>query len=64
MYITIVDGDILNIIALVTEEIKYIFRKFDPVTRMIISRDTGLLNDYFALTKGQLIDLHYFCTIE
>ena len=38
-------------------------RKFDPIKRMIISRDSGLLNDYFSITKGQLIDLHYFCTI-
>lgn len=39
------------------------FRKFDPIRRMIISRDSGLLNDYFSITKGQLIDLFYFCTI-
>ena len=56
--------DVLNIIAMTTPEMSYIFRKFDPVTRMIISRDSGLLNDYFTITKGQLIDLHYFCTIE
>ena len=30
---------------------------------MIISRDTGLLNEYFSITKGQLIDLYYFATI-
>ena len=40
-----------------------VFRKFDPVTRMIIDRDSGLLNDYFTIAKGQLIDLYYFCTI-
>ena len=57
------DGDILNIIGLMTDELIYAFRKFDPVTRMIISRDSGMLNDYFAITKGQLIDLHYFCTL-
>lgn len=39
------------------------FRKFDPIRRMIISRDSGLLNDYFSITKGQLIDLSYFTTI-
>lgn len=39
------------------------FRKFDPIRRMIISRDSGLINDYFSLTKGQIIDLHYFCTL-
>ena len=38
-------------------------RTLTTVTRMIISRDSGLLNDYFALTKGQLIDLYYFATI-
>jgi hypothetical protein len=56
-------GDILNILALLTPEIIYAFRKFDPITRMIISRDSGLLNDYFSIIKGQLIDLYYFSTI-
>jgi hypothetical protein len=49
---------------MMSEELKYAFRKFDPVTRMIISRDSGLLNEYFALTKGQMIDLYYFATIK
>ena len=57
-------GDILNMIAITTDELIHAFRKFDPVTRMIISRDSGLLNDYFAVTKGQLIDLYAFCTID
>lgn len=57
------DGDILNIIGMMTDELIHAFRKFDPVTRMIISRDNGLLNDYFTITKGQMIDLYYFCTI-
>ena len=39
------------------------FRKFDPIKRMIISRDNGLLNQNFSIVKGQLIDLHVFCTI-
>lgn len=39
------------------------FRKFDPIKRMIIDRDNGKLNNYFTITKGQLIDLYYFCTI-
>lgn len=39
------------------------FRKFDPIHRMIISRDNGLLTDYFSIIKGQLIDLQYFCTM-
>ena len=30
---------------------------------MIISRDSGMLNDYFSITKGQLIDLNFFCTM-
>ena len=38
-------------------------RKFDPIRRMIISRDSGLLNEYFSITKGQLIDLLFFCTL-
>lgn len=57
------DGDILNIIALMMKELEYAFRKFDPVTRMIISRDTGMLNEYFTINKDQMIDLHYFCNM-
>ena len=30
---------------------------------MIISRDNGLINEYFSIVKGQLIDLYYFSTI-
>ena len=58
------DGDILNIIGVMTDELKYMFRKFDPVSRMIISRDSGLLNEYFSIEKSQLIDLYYFCTMD
>ena len=43
---------------------KYIFRKFNPVERMIMSRDSGLLNEYFTITKGQLIDLFYFAICD
>ena len=57
------DGDILNIIGLMTKELVYTFRKFSPVERMIISRDTGLLNPYFTITKGDKITLYDFCTI-
>ena len=53
----------LNIIGIVTDELKHAFRKFDPVSRMIISRDNGLLNEYFSLSKGQLIDLYYFLSL-
>ena len=58
------DGDILNIISIPLEELRYAFRKFSPVDRMILSRDSGELNDYFTITKGQLIDLHYFCICD
>lgn len=57
------DGDILNLIGMMDKSISYMFRKFDPIKRMIISRDSGLLNDYFSITKGQLIDLFFFCTM-
>lgn len=46
------------------KSIVFMFRKFDPVMRMIISRDSGLLNDYFSITKGQLIDLYAFASYE
>ena len=49
-------------IAIVDEAIQYMFRKFNPITRMIIARDTGLLNDYFSVTKSQKIDLYHFAT--
>ena len=55
--------DIMNILGVPTPELIKVFNKFDPITRMIISRDTGLLNEYFTITKGQLIDLYYFCTM-
>jgi len=55
--------DILNIIAMINQEIAYMFRKFDPIQRMIIARDTGMLNDYFNIEKSQLINLNYFSTI-
>ena len=29
-----------------------------------MSRDSGLLNDYFTITKGQLIDLFYFAICD
>lgn len=58
------DGDILNIIGLPNEVLIDLFRKFDPVERMIISRDSGTLNEYFSISKSQLIDLYYFATME
>ena len=58
------DGDILNIIGLMMKEIIYMFRKFNPVERMIMSRESGKLNEYFAITKGQLIDLMQFAICD
>ena len=43
---------------MMSDELAYAFRKFDPVTRMIMSRDSGLLNDYFSIEKCQVIDLY------
>lgn len=57
------DGDILNIIGLMDRSLIYMFRKFDPIRRMIVDRDSGLLNSYFTINKGQLIDLYHFCTL-
>lgn len=57
------DGDILNIIGLMTPELSYTFRKFSPVERMIISRDTGMLNPYFSISKGDMICLYDFCNV-
>ena len=56
------DGDILNIIGILDPTIKYMFRKFDPIKRMIIARDTGLLNPYFTIAKSQKVDLYHFAT--
>ena len=56
------DGDILNIIGLMDKELEHAFRKFDPVSRMMISRDTGKLNNYFMIDKSEKINLYNFCT--
>lgn len=56
------DGDVLNMIYLPSKELVYMFRKFDPVNRMIISRSKGTLNEYFTIEKGQMIDLVRFAT--
>ena len=58
------DGDVLNIIGIMTDELAYMFRKFNPVERMIMSRDSGLINPYFSLSKNMLIDLENFATSE
>jgi hypothetical protein len=57
------DGDILNIIGIMDKSLEHMFRKFDPIRRMIVDRDSGFLNSYFTINKGQLIDLYHFCTI-
>lgn len=57
------DGDILNIIGLIDPALVYMFRKFDPTSRMTIDRSTGLLNKNIALDKNQKIDYYYFCTV-
>lgn len=41
----------------------YMFRKFDPIMRMIIDRDNGKLNSYFMITKSEFIDLYHFNTV-
>ena len=51
-------------IALIDDYSKRAFRKFDPLTRMMISRDTGVLNPLFKIEKSQMIDLYYFCTMD
>lgn len=56
------DGDILNIIGILDPTILHMFRKFDPIKRMIIARDTGLLNPYFTIAKSQKVDLYNFAT--
>ena len=56
-------GDILNMFAVMTPELQRMFRKFNPTERMLIDRATGLLNTYFAVSKGQLIDLYHFATL-
>ena len=56
-------GEVLNMLGMMNEEFVRMFRKFDPIKRMIISRDTGLINNYFTIEKSQLIDLYHFATV-
>jgi len=58
------DGDVPNLIALVSDYEKHIFRKFRPSENMLIRRDTHLLNGDYRVQKSQMIDLYYFCTME
>lgn len=57
------DGDILNICGLIEPMFVYMFRKFDPIDRMMIDRSTGLLNKSLSLDKNQKIDMYYFLTV-
>lgn len=57
------DGDVLNIIGIMNEQVAYAFRKFDPIDRMIISRDNGKVNGYFMNTKDQLLTIREFARI-
>ena len=57
------DGDILNMIALLIPEVQYIFRKYDPLTNMMISKSTGELNSYFALDAGTISILYDYSNI-
>lgn len=50
-------------IALMHEYLVKAFSAYEPISHMIMSRDTGLLNDYFNIEKSQLIDLYQFCTM-
>lgn len=45
------------------EQVAYAFRKFDPIDRMIISRDNGKVNGYFMNTKDQLLTIREFARI-
>ena len=55
------DGDVINLIMLSERELIKLFDIFSPVFN-IISRDSGLLNEQFALNKDTLIDLYYWAT--
>lgn len=57
------DGDIMNIVACQTDEIKKMFSKFEPTKHMFISRDTGYLNDYFSIAKSEKINLFAFSVL-
>ena len=57
------DGDILNILALPNKALVHMFRKFDPVERMIVDRDSGKLNQLFMIEKSQMADLFHFATL-
>lgn len=58
------DGDVLNIVALMTKELQREFDKgFNPRKTMYISRNDGLFNSNFNLFKDQIIGLSEFNNI-
>lgn len=58
------DGDILNIISLKVKKVVKAFDKtFNPRKAMAISRNDGLFNNAFNLTKDQAIGLFEFNNI-
>lgn len=51
-------------IAIFEDEFIRMFRNFDPVEKYVISRTTGMLDNNFAINKGQLTDLYHFATFD
>ncbi len=58
------DGDVPNLICLVDDYTKHIFRKYRPSENMLIRRDTNKINPDYRVQKSQMIDLYYFCTMD
>ncbi len=58
----IVDGDTLNSVELITNEMKKAFsRVLSPRTGFLLSKNDGQLNRDFALLKDQMIAFSEFC---
>jgi DNA-directed RNA polymerase, beta'' subunit/160 kD subunit len=57
------DGDSINALSLKDIYLKKAYNKFNPRTKMIISKNDGLFDNNFNLIKDQLICLHYFNTL-
>ena len=59
-----VDGDVLNVIRMITVELKRAFGEiFFPRTGFMVDRNTGLFNGDFGLIKDQRISLYRWATI-
>lgn len=58
------DGDVLNLLALITKEIQYLFRKFDPKRRYMLSRIGEGIDTKFGLTSTDITNLYHFATME